>query len=38
MIPEPGIGLGTARRDDNIYDVVVAGTERMALVKSRVKH
>jgi hypothetical protein len=38
MIPGPCIGRGTARSDDNIYDVVMTRIERMALVESRVKH
>jgi hypothetical protein len=38
MLPGPGTGRGTARSDDNIYDVVMTRIERMALVESRVKH
>lgn len=38
MLPEPGTGRGTARSDDNIYDVVMTRIERMALVESRVQH
>ena len=37
-LPGSGIGRGTARSDDNIYEVVMTWIERMALVESRVKH
>jgi hypothetical protein len=38
MLPGSGIGRGTARSDDNIYNVVMARIERIALVESCVKH
>ena len=38
MLPGSGIGRGTARSDDNIYNVVMARIERIALVESRVEH
>jgi hypothetical protein len=38
MLPGSGNGRGAARSDDNIYNVVMARIERMALVESRVEH
>lgn len=38
MLPDSDTARGTASIEDNIYEIVVAGAERVALVESRVQH